>query len=143
MGCNIVLTQDPAMAAKIILQPDLYDRISDDHCPPADTVEIPTWPYYLGTVDGAPASLFVAHSGKIHYMVAKSYRRQARILWYLSEAAANMERMYCEIPSRYMDTINFARHVGFTQTDISAPRYLKHGRLYPVHTLRKEYGLYL
>lgn len=119
---------------EIIHDPELYDRISDDGCP--SRIVPPDGPMYLlGQVDVKDASLFIEHDSKIHYMVLRPFRRHARELLRASIELLGLDWMYCEIPGKYMDTINFAKHAGFVVTNITEPKYLKGGKLYPAYRL--------
>ena len=105
--------------ARIIHDPDLYDRMAEDGSPAQ--IAIPKGPDYILGLAHRPASLLVEHGGKIHFMVLKPYRKRARELWAASLKVLGLRKVYCEIPSKFMETINFAKHVGFVETSISPP----------------------
>lgn len=114
----------------------VYDRETDDRCPPVDDYKPPDGPLYLlGLVNEEPASLFIEHDSQIHYMVLRKHRMQARELLNCSIETSRLKFMFCQIPSLYMEVINFAKRSGFVETGVSEPRFMKSGVLYPVHRL--------
>ena len=123
---------------RIIYDPDLYDRASDDFCPPVDKFEMNYAAHFIGGyVDSKIASLFIVHGKKMHFMVLKGFRKHARDLL---DASFEMwpHSVYVEIPSLYKAVINFARKYGFRQVRVDESMHLKNGRLYDLHTLVYE-----
>lgn len=132
MGCQVI-TPTVAQVATVLFDPWVYDRITDDNCPPMDEFEIPEADYILGTVDGQPASLFVTHDCKMHYMTRPCYLMAARELFRLSMNRYG-DWCYCEIPTLYQTTINFAIKEGFRVVG-TVGQHLKGGKLYPITRL--------
>lgn len=123
---------------RIIYDPEIYDRISDDNCPKLYDFKMDYSAHFIaGHVGESLASLFIVHGEKMHYMVLKPQRRHAKELL---DASFKLwpYPVYVEIPSFYRSVINFAKKYGFTQTSIEKNAHLKNGRAYDVHTLRYE-----
>lgn len=123
---------------RVLFDDDIYDRTTDDNCPPKEDVNIPydLALYVGGYVNGRIASLYIVHGDKMHFMVLKGCRAHAREL--LEESIRfHPQRVYCEIPALYMSVINFAKKNGFTETKINKNKHLKNGKLYNIHTLVK------
>ena len=124
---------------KLIYDDDLYDRMTDDNCPPKEEFEMPTDGYDVvgGYVSGVIASLFLVHDDQMHFIVLKPYRKHARELL----KASFQERprsVYCKIPSLYRSVINFAKNYGFMEASIELLAHKKNGQLYNIHRLEYE-----
>ncbi len=123
---------------RVVYDPEIYDRISDDNSPPLEAFQM----VYLGTmitgyVNGEVASLFHVVSGKLHYMVLKPYRRHARAL--LRQAFELYPHpVWCSIPALYMEVINFALNFGFRRFAIEEKGHKKNGEFYDCHLLEYD-----
>lgn len=130
---------DRVDAAMVLLDPEIYDRISDDNSPPREAWELPDIDYWGGYIDGALASVNIEENfrdgKKIHFQVLKPYRWAARELL---DASLPEGRVYCQIPACFMTTINFARNQGFKVIEVSPKVYEKYGRLHDRILLRLE-----
>lgn len=124
---------------KLIYDDDLYDRMTDDNCPPKEEFEIPTEGYEAvgGYISGEIASLFLVHNNKMHFIVLKPYRKHARELLKAS-FQKRPHSVYCEISSLYRPVINFAKNYGFIETSIEILAHKKNGQLYNIHRLEYE-----
>ena len=129
------------VASKIVkaIYDELYDRITDDNCPPKEEFKLPSEGYEAvgGYVDGKIASLFMVHDKKMHFMVLKPFRKFARELLDASFKVWPYT-VYCEIPSLYKTVINFAKRYGFKETKLELLAHKKNGKLYDIHTLEYE-----
>ena len=96
-------------AERIIFDPWVYNRISDDSCYNA---EIPDIPYTGGFLDGKLVSVFITipfkDGFKAHFQVLKDYKKHARELagLFLKDAP---RPLYAFIPSLYHPYINFCK----------------------------------
>lgn len=123
----------------VIYDDEIYNRITDDNCPPKEYFVLPESGYISvgGYVDSKIASMFLVHGDKMHFMVLKPYRKYARKL--LKESFKVYPfNVYVEIPSCYMEVINFAKKFGFIEVGIEEKAHKKNGELYNVHTLEYE-----
>jgi len=122
---------------RIILDDEIYDRITHDDCPPKERFVLPKNGYIAigGYLDGKIASLYMVHGSKMHFMVLKCYRKYSR---QLLDSAMNFYSLpvYCEIPTLYRSVINFAKKAGFVLSEIKEKSYLKNGKLYNVEVLK-------
>lgn len=127
---------------KLIYDDELYDRITDDNCPPKEEFEMPTEGFQAvgGYIGGKIASLFMVHDSKMHFMVLKPYRKLASKLWMVSIGFMPCSG-YCEVPSLYRSLINFAKKHGFIETKIELLAHKKNGKLYDIHTLELKWEL--
>lgn len=123
----------------VIFDAEIYERISDDNCPPKEKFKVPfnDAEYIGGYVEGEIASLFVVHDKKMHFMVLKKFRKYARELLNASFCMRPKD-VYCVIPSLYPEVINFAKNYGFKQTAVHKNAHLKNGILYDNHILVYE-----
>jgi hypothetical protein len=130
---------DKVDAAMVLLNPEIYDRISDDNSPPREEWELPDIDYWGGYIDGALASVNIEHDfrdgKKIHFQVLKPYRWAARELL---NASLPEGRLYCQIPTCFMTTINFAKNQGFEVIEVSPRVYPKYGQLHDRILLRLD-----
>jgi len=145
MGGEVITSRiiSPKEAAKVLNDPEIYDRISNDNCP--DTFdEYPDTALYIGGyVNGQLVSVSIIHETKIgykfHYQVLKQHRKYAGKL--LKQAIGPIlqicESIYCEIPSLYRSVINFASKHGFEVVEIKNACYPKNGINYDVHVMVK------
>ena len=124
---------------KLIYNDELYDRITDDSCPPKEDYILPEEGYIAvgGYIGGEIASLFMVHGKKMHFMALKQYRKQARLLLKESFKVYPYD-VYCAIPSLYMSVINFAKNYGFKETSVESRAHKKNGILYDIHILEYE-----
>ncbi len=122
-----VTTQE---AEKVLFDPEIYDRISDDLCPL--TVDLPDIDYWGGYIGDELASITIYHPFrdglKIHFHVLKPYRSMARHL--LDISLLYEGPIYVEIPTKYQSVINFAKNAGFTEIERRFNSYCKNGKLY-------------
>ena len=124
---------------KVILNKEIYDRISDDNSPKKEDFIIPydSSNFIGGYISGKIASLFIVHGKKMHFMVLKEFRKYSKelleasfVLWPRS--------VYVEIPSLYQSVINFSKNFGFKEFDILRNGHLKNGVSYDCHKLLYE-----
>lgn len=131
---------DRVEAARVILDPEIYDRISNDKCP--EYFELPDIPYWGGYVNGELASLNIEgefRDGiKIHFQVLKNYRKHARELLEISIKDIDYP-IYAEIPTCFQSTINFALKAGFRTIEIKPENYLKYGKLHDRYLMRLDH----
>ena len=98
---------------EIIKDDEIYSRIGDDFSPSKEVLELPKIHGCLsGYVDGRLASLYIVDEGKLHFMVKKQYRGNARKLLNKSYKYYN-KKVYCVIPLCYNDVIKFAINCKF------------------------------
>lgn len=123
----------------VIFDNELYDRITDDNCPPKEEFKIPEegCKFIGGYLFDKLVSLFIVHGNKMHFMVLKPYRKYSKVLldacfgrWPYS--------VYCEIPSLYKSVLNFAKKYGFKEVYVELKSHKKNGQLYDVHRLIYE-----
>jgi len=89
----------------------------------------PDLDYIGGYIDGEIASLYIDHPsvfGRLaHFQVLKDYRKHSRELFKLS--VTGRTPVYVKIPVLYKEVINFAKHMGFRETQTISSGFLKHG----------------
>jgi len=124
---------------KIILNREIYDRISDDNSPSREEFIIPFEHanFIGGYVDCKIASLFIVHGKKMHFMVLKEFREHANELLQSSFMLWPRD-VYVEIPTLYRSVINFAKKFGFKEICVKENAHLKNGKLYDCHKLTYE-----
>lgn len=124
----------------VIFDDEIYDRIIDDNCPAKEYFIMPDSGYISvgGYVNGEISSIFIVHGKKMHFMVLKPYRKHAIELLKESFKIHPFD-VYVEIPSCYIEVVNFAKNFGFKEIKIEESAHKKNGMLYNVHTL--EYGV--
>jgi hypothetical protein len=122
----------------VILNDEIYDRITDDNCPPASEFDIPyEEAEYIGCyLCGRIAGLFVVHDDKMHFMVLKQYRPWASDLLKAC-FEYRPQSVYVEIPLLYKSVINFAKRNGFVEI-YSSGKHLKNGVEYDTKKLIYE-----
>ena len=130
-------------AKKIILDDEVYDRISDDICPNKETLIFPENLLYIGGyVDDQIVSAAVVHGSEYgdmaHFQVLKDYRlRYAREL--LEKTLKLCPRpLYAEFPSLYKPYMNFVKKLGFKEIEMKKNEFLKNGNVYDIHVLVLE-----
>lgn len=129
----------------VIFDDEIYDRITDDNCPPKELFELPQDGYVAigGYIHGKIASMFIVHDDKLHFMVLKPYRLYA---WELLRDSFKFypHNVYVQIPSLYKPVINFAKNFGFKETLVTEKTHKKNNCWYDIHTLTYEVkdGLY-
>ena len=132
---------DRMEASKVLFDPDIYDRATDDHSPPMHDFEMPDIEYMGGYVDGDLASLNIEHpfqdGTKIHFNVLKPYRWAARELLDLTLEGINPP-IYAEIPECFKSTINFAKNAGFKVMRVKQRAYLKNGELHDRYLMVRQ-----
>lgn len=126
-------------AASVILDPEIYDRITDDRCP--QITELWDDEYYGGYVDGEIVSVATFETFldglKVHFMVLKEYRSYARSLFEQS-LSGHSGVVYAQIPACFMTTINFVKHHGFKLVKVEPESYIKYGEHHDRHLLKRE-----
>lgn len=128
----------------VIFDNEIYDRVSDDGCPPKEQFDIncffntaTKFDFLGGYINKKIISLFVVHDSRMHFMVLKPFRKYAREL--LVEFLRRYPRdIYVKISSCYKSVINFAKNNGFTEIKIESQTYRKNGHLYNDHILIYE-----
>ena len=129
---------------RVLLDPEIYDRISNDTCPPVDAqIPLPPCVLYLGGYLGDKiVALYTLHwvgHYRMHFMVLKSNRGYARSLISKFLAATSYFRpLTIEIPSLYPSVIAFARYTGFQTVTVRPADYPKGGRDYDTHVMVLE-----
>ena len=121
------------MAEAIVKDPEIYNRISDDNCPPSSDFVMPDMEYIGGFIDGKLVSVYM-ETDLVHFQVLKVYRRYARELF---KKSIKKGVKIVEIPVLYRSVINFVRKTGFTLESIIKSGYQKNGINYDIHRLIK------
>ena len=124
----------------VIYDDEIYDRITDDNCPTKDKFVMPCCGYeaVTGFVDEQIASLFtVEEDSNMHFMVLKKFRKHADELWRESFKLLHKSG-YCNVASKYMSLINFAKKRGFKEVEVVPKAYSKNNKLYDLHILKIE-----
>lgn len=121
-------------AARIILDPYVYDRITDDYCPKPEDYVMPDIPYYGGFLNGKLVSVFVYWGENPHFQILKSYRMHAREFAKMF-IDISPKPMIAAVPSLYRTYINFLKKLGFTLLSIDKNNYTKNGKTYDTHRL--------
>ncbi len=124
---------------KLVFDDELYDRMTDDNCPPKEEFELPTEGYEAigGYLYSQIVSLFLVYGDELHFVVLKPYRKHAVKLL---DASFKMrpQTVCCKIASLYRPVINFAKNYGFKEIDIEPMAFKKNGQLYDIHKLMYE-----
>lgn len=128
---------------KIITQPEMYDRMSNDYDPPLFEFVFKKFGDWIGGyVNGEIASLYWVHDfNQMHFMVDKGYREYARDLFYHSQNAWGLP-VFCVIPDLYKTTINFAKKAGFTIIKKNKNSFKKNGKIYNEIIMELKHGRY-
>jgi hypothetical protein len=139
-------TKDIDLIKKILLEPEIYDRISDDLCPPVDKFEPPLNVVYLaGFVDAEIIGLmiydYVNEQLKCHLQVLKKYRAYANQFARMAFGEVKNASIIAEIPTCYPEVIRFAQELGFNQVGKIEKARLKHGSWYDLNIMRRENGI--
>jgi hypothetical protein len=124
-------------AKVIILDEEMYDRVTDDYCPAREDFEMPyieNIKYIGGYLDKDIASLFVVYDNRMHFMVLKQYRKYARELYKVSSVLYPYS-VYVKIPSKYKEVIAFSKKVGFKEIAIEKAAFKKNNIMYDLYTL--------
>ena len=130
-------------AAKVILDPEIYDRITDDNSPQLTELDLAKLgvDYFGGYVDDKIVAVTTferfREGVKVHFQVLKDYRHYARDLLEKS-LSGQSGAVYAHIPACFMTTINFAKHQGFKLVNIEPKCYLKYGANHDRHLLKRE-----
>ena len=132
---------------KILYEPEMFDRISEDTAPPLEDTKKIARQFYNrayhgqwvgGYINGEIAALYwTEDSGEFHFMVAEPYRKRAKEL---ADAffAKHTDKVWARIPALYQDVLNFGKRYGFKETKLEKNAYLKNGVLHDVHWLEYE-----
>lgn len=126
----------------VILDPEIYDKASDDNCPERNEFDLENLlesseePHNFigGYIDGQIAALCDLHNGEIHYEVLKPYRKYARLIW--QKIINNYDvKGVARVPIIHKSMINFAKKAGFREGGIVKNAYLKNNNLYDIQIL--------
>lgn len=116
----------------IILDPEIYDRITDDKCPALSKYEFsdPFGCRYIGGyLDGKLFGLLICHDDEIHFQVMKPYRKGNPKSLFLQRAIEMLGKaVTAEIPALYPEVIHFAKQEGFREERIIKNGFRKHGK---------------
>ena len=108
---------------KIICDPEIYERISDNNSPPANEFDfdLSHGLFIGGYVDNKiiAVSVFTLIDGwRFHPQILKPYRFQyakefvkRSLNWFWNEV--NADKLAVKIPKKYMGVINFSKKFGF------------------------------
>lgn len=134
---SIIKSPPDAHILSVLLDDEIYDRMTDDLDPSKDTLgnaDLSGYGVYAGYVDGQIASAFLVRKGLLHFYCLRKHRKHARELLQLS-LEAHGQKVFCQIPVLYRETINFAKKAGFVKIGEKAKAWLKNGKLYGVEVL--------
>jgi len=97
-----------------------------------EVFNFPKEPLYLGGyLNDEIIGLFTLHASslgcKAHFQVLKPYRKYSREFIKLALDSCLCDKVYVEIPTLYMEVINFAKKSGFRKIGISDKLFLKNG----------------
>jgi hypothetical protein len=115
-------TTDSAEIKRVMCHPDIYPRISDDTCPPADEFEPPVdrAEFIGGYLDGEIFGLMIYHRKSkgifCHLQVLPEYRQKYTREFTRMALAIGLSKnahIYAEIPDCYPEVINLAKKYGF------------------------------
>lgn len=136
---------------KILLDPVIYDCISDDNCPPIEEFKAPIgkgYTYIGGYSNNQIFGVMIYHnkSGKTycHIQVLPEYRAefsQEFAKKALDEQLQYGDEVWAEIPTCYDNVLRFALSFGFRQVDKQKDAYLKNGEKSDIIVLRYNHGL--
>ena len=120
--------------ARVLYDDEIWERITDDHCPPREQFPVPPLHYLGGYVDGTIVALYSLHTDtarhegwRMHFMVLKAHRRLAS-LFIAAFLELSPRPLYVVIPKCYRSVINFAGKWGFDLYAIDLNAYRKGGR---------------
>jgi len=138
----VELTTDMELVRAILLEPDIWDRASEDG------IDQDTWyPGYdsmtawlLCIEDENVVGVILMHTDtsvsiKIHPYLRKEYREKGRIMmkafyeWILEYGQEKIVKVSVTIPKTQAKVINFAKKVGFHKEGVNRASYLKNGQL--------------
>ena len=127
---------DPEEILSILLDEEIYERISDDDSPSREDYVFRSMggKFYGGYVDGRLVGLIAHHGNQIHVNLLKGYRHYKRDLWHgVKERLA--PPVYAKIPSLFPAIIEFAKSEGFTLDTVIKDAYKKNGDTYDIHVM--------
>lgn len=136
---------------KILLDPVIYDCISDDNCPSIEEFKAPIgkgYTYIGGYSNNQIFGVMIYHNknGKTycHIQVLPEYRAefaQEFAKKALDEQLQYGDEVWAEIPTCYDNVLRFALSFGFRQVDKQKDAYLKNGEKSDIIVLRYNHGL--
>ena len=127
-----------ARSLSIILDPEIYDRISDDNSPILEECVFPAInaKYIGGFLGDQLIGLYVVHDGLLHFMVLKNHRKHSRTLLELSHKFHG-KPVRIEVPELYQSVINFSRNNQFNFLFMKKRAHTKNGITYDVQVLER------
>lgn len=133
-------TIDEEEIKSILLDDEIYDRITDDFCPDKEDYVLYKQAKFIGGyVDGKIVGLVIHHDREIHMQVLKQFRREhKRDLLHQAIELIDDDRIYAEIPALFPSVIEFAKQEGFKEDKIIKDCYLKNGKTYDTHIMVYE-----
>lgn len=132
---------DPEEIKAIILDDEIYDRITDDTCPKKEDYVFDSIgaQFFGGYLDGKLIGLVIHHDGEIHVNILKEYRKDYKTE--LVRGAFNKidrPNVWAEIPLLFPSIIKFAEDEGFKQEKVIKDGFLKNGKTYDTVIMVKE-----
>lgn len=143
----MIIKQASIQEAKTILtDPVIYETITSDNAPPVDQYE-PEQALYIGGFMGEIFGLFVFHPKsqilwQTHIQVLPGYRTYSMefakkgLEWFWQNTS--VLKLCAEIPSKYMNVLNFGLKNGFKIDGRIDNAYLKGGELHSIYYLSLE-----
>lgn len=139
-------TTDKKEIKKILLDSEIFDRITSDASNHLTDFDPPSNAQYIGGyVDNDIIALMVYHTSnkrlKCHLMVLKKYRNKyakefARMA--LNFGKAKNASVYAEIATCFKETLFFAKSLGFKQVGNIENKITRSGVFYDVNILRLD-----
>lgn len=132
---------DVDIVRSILTHPDIYDRISEDGAPSAESYQpnMDSATFLVGVVDAMPIGVFIVHqingvTWECHLQVLPEHRKNhaseflTRCIDLVSNAG--VKKIVAQIPYLYPNVKDFALRHGFHIEGVNRKSYLKHGQLY-------------
>lgn len=132
-------TTDEKEITSILLDEEIYDRISDDSSPNREDYVLYKKARFIGAyLDGKIIGLVIHHDRRMHMQILKPYRSKGHFLIRKAISMIDDDRIYAKIPSRYQSVIDFARLEGFKEERVIKNNYVKKGKTYDTHIMVYE-----
>lgn len=156
---KIELATDMDQVREIVIQPDIWERISEEGIEPEDFYPVNDnfTGWFLCLEENEPIGIILVHTDnsisiKMHPYLRSKHREKGRIMmkafytWFLENTEKKVNKINVSIPIFHKRVINFAKKVGFKKEGVNRDSYRKDGQLYGQQNLgitRNEIEEYL
>lgn len=138
MGACLVIEESKSVAdiESVMKHPAIYDRITDDDCPPSEEWNLneSSGSFLVGYVDDRPIAVMAFHQDGewfCHIQVIPEFREYAdefarrSLDWFFENMGLNV--LFAKIPENYPNVIKFAQKFGFELDSMFPIKHIKNG----------------